>query len=224
MKKRNEKKLGCLLAAGLMMASLTGCEDFWGWGDICDDTYSVSKPIIYLYPETVTEVSVQLDFDGNLTTTYPAYNGGWEVTAYPDGTLLNHADGQEYSYLFWEGDSDTQYDLSEGWCIPGDETAAFLQETLSQIGLTPKEYNEFIVYWLPMMEGNAYNLITFQGDAYTDSAPLSISPEPDSLLRVFMAWMPLDSPVEVDPPEIESFERNGFTVVEWGGAEIENVQ
>ncbi len=224
MKKRNGKKLGCLLAAGLMMVSLTGCEDFWGWGDACDDTYSVSKPIIYLYPETVTEVSVQLDFDGDLTTTYPAYNGGWEVTAYPGGTLLNHADGKEYSYLFWEGDSDTQYDLSEGWCVPGDETAAFLQDTLSQIGLTPKEYNEFIVYWLPMMEENPYNLITFQGDAYTDSAPLTISPEPESLLRVFMAWMPLESPVEIDPPEIESFKRNGFTVVEWGGAEIENVQ
>ena len=213
------KKGFTLVLAGLFTAGiLTGCIGNESTGN--ESEVREAKPVIYLYPETVTEVSVQLDFDGDLTTTYPTYNGGWEVTAYPGGTLLNHADGREYSYLFWEGDSDTQYDLSEGWCIPGDETAAFLQDTLSQIGLTPKEYNEFIVYWLPIMEENAYNLITFQGDAYTDSAPLTISPEPDSLLRVFMAWMPLESPVEIDPPEIESFERNGFTVVEWGGAEI----
>ena len=95
-----------------------------------------------------------------------------------------------------------------------------MQETLAEIGLTPREYNEFIVYWLPLMEDNPYNLITFQGDAYTDGAKLSITPKPDSLLRVFMAWMPLEEPMEIDAPEIKPFERNGFTVVEWGGAEI----
>ena len=204
-----------LLAAGI----LTGC---------VNDAESAksAKPVIYLYPETAIEVSVELDFDGTLTTTYPAYRDVWKVTASPDGTLINHADGQEYSYLFWEGDSPANYDLTEGWCIPGDETAEFLQKTLAEIGLTPREYNEFIVYWLPLMENNPYNLITFQGNAYTDGAKLSITPEPDSLLRVFMAWMPLDEPVEIEPPETQPFEREGFTVVEWGGAEIgkENVR
>ena len=36
------------------------------------------------------------------TYTYPTYNDGWEVTAYPDGRLINKADGTEH-YLFWEG-------------------------------------------------------------------------------------------------------------------------
>lgn len=39
------------------------------------------------------------------------------------------------------------------------------------------------------------------------------------MLRVFMAWQPLDEPVEIEPQVLESFEREGFTVVEWGGAE-----
>ena len=41
-----------------------------------------------------------------------------------------------------------------------------------------------------------------------------------------MAWMPLEEPVEIDAPAIQPFEREGFTVVEWGGAEIgkENVR
>lgn len=52
------------------------------------------------------------------------------------------------------------------------------------MGLTPKEYNEFIVYWLPQMQKNKYNYITFQNEAYTGSAVLNINPKSDSMLRV----------------------------------------
>jgi hypothetical protein len=178
------------------------------------------KPVIYLYPAQETEVTVTLDFQGELTATYPAYNNGWTVLAEPDGTLTNLADGKEYSYLFWEGVADAQYDLSSGFVVDGENTAQFLQETLSAMGLTPKEYNEFIVYWLPQMQGNPYNLISFQTEAYTDCAVLNITPEPDSVLRVFMAWRGLEEPVDVTPQELSGFERAGFTVVEWGGAEV----
>ena len=50
-----------------------------------------AKPVIYLYPEEETTVSVQLDYTGQLTTTYPAYGDGWTVTAHPDGTLTDPA-------------------------------------------------------------------------------------------------------------------------------------
>lgn len=182
---------------------------------------SDAKPVIYLYPEETTEVSVKLDYSGELTTTYPAYGDGWEVLAEPDGTLTNLADGKEYSYLFWEGESDTSYDFSEGFVVKGSDTAAFLQDTLARMGMTPREYNEMIVYWLPRMEQNPYNFISFQTDVYTSAAKLAISPEPDSLLRVFMAWKPLSKPLDVPPQEILPFEREGFTVVEWGGAEVD---
>ena len=70
------------------------------------------------------------------------------------------------------------------------------------------------------MEPNPYNLIAFQSAAYTDHARLTITPEPDSLLRVFMAWQPLDGQTDIPPQDLPAFERTGFTVVEWGGAEI----
>lgn len=180
----------------------------------------VDKPVIYLYPERETEVDVWLDYNGSLLCTYPAYEGGWHVTARPDGTLIDQATGKEYSYLFWEGSSNVAYDLSSGYVVAGEDTAAFLQETLAAMGLTPKEYNEFIVYWLPKMQGNAYNLITFQTTAYTESARLTVSPQPDSVLRIFMAWQALAAPIEVEKPTIQPFVREGFVVVEWGGTEI----
>ena len=179
-----------------------------------------AKPVIYLYPEFAQEIEVKLDYAGELTCTYPAYKDGWRVVAYPDGTLVDRATGNEYSYLFWEGISHTEYDFSRGYVIAGEDTAEFLEATLAELGLNRTEANEFIVYWLPRMQGNPYNLISFQHERYTDAAKLTITPKPDSVLRVFMAYQALDEKVEVEEPVIEPFERNGFTVVEWGGAEI----
>ncbi len=179
------------------------------------------KPVIYLYPQSEQNVMVQLDYQGKLIADYPAYDNGWNVTAYPDGHLINHADNQEYSYLFWEGQPSqpVNWDLSTGFVVKGSETREFLQEKLAQLGLTAKEYNEFIVYWYPKMKDNAYNLIHFAGEQYTAMAPLTITPKPDSMLRVFMVFKPLVKEIAVKPQEIQPFERRGFTVVEWGGAE-----
>lgn len=180
------------------------------------------KPVIYLYPEEETDVHVELDLTtSDLATTYPKYNNGWDITAYPDGTLLNKADGTHHRYLFWDSTNcRTQFDFSKGFCVAGSDTESFLKEKLTYMGLTEEEMNEFIVYWLPRMEHNAYNLIAFQGNVYTDSAKLNITPTPDSLLRVFMTYVPLEKAVDIEPQQFETFERNGFTVVEWGGSEI----
>lgn len=177
------------------------------------------KPVIYLYPEEETKVEVNLDYSGKLTCTYPFYNEGWKVTASPDG-MLTDVNGQTYNYLYWEGICDTEYDFSRGFCVPGCETASFLESSLEQLGLNRKEANEFIVYWLPLMQENPYNLISFQTDVYTQSARLHIEPAPDTLIRVFMAWKPTDSFVDISLQTLESIERTGFTVVEWGGSKI----
>lgn len=186
-----------------------------------DNGGAMCKPVIYLYPEETMDINVTIDLgnDGYFTCTYPDYdlNHGWTVTANPDGTLINHADGREYSYLYWEGESDTKWDLSSGFIVKGSETAAFLQDKLAYLGLIPREYNEFIVYWLPLMQNNNYNLITFQTTMYENSASLNISPEPDNVLRVFMAYMPLENEIDIPEQTIAPFERTGFSVIEWGG-------
>ena len=103
--------------------------------------------------------------------------------------------------------------------MAGSDTAAFLEDALEQLGLSRAEANEFIIYWLPRMQENAYNLIAFQHEAYTESARLTITPEPDTLIRVFMAYRPLEKAVEIAPQPLTAPERTGFTAVEWGGAE-----
>ncbi len=183
------------------------------------DPNACYKPVVYLYPEKEMEVSVNLMLNGRLTCTYPAYNKGWKVTAFPDGTLIDKK-GQSYNYLYWEGETNVQYDLSEGFCVKGEDTAEFLENALEQLGLTRREANEFIVYWLPMMEQNPYNIISFQTDIYTDAAKLQIDPMPDTMIRVFMAWKKSDSFIKLPTQELSAQEREGFTVVEWGGTEL----
>ena len=177
------------------------------------------KPVIYLYPEKEMQVSVDLTLDGRLTCTYPAYNNGWTVTASCDGTLTD-AKGQTYNYLYWEGETYAQYDLSKGFCVKGEDTAEFLETALDKLGLSRSEANEFIVYWLPLMEQNEYNIISFQTDIYTDAAQLEVNPAPDTLIRVFMAWQASENLVDLLEQELTAPERTGFTVVEWGGTEI----
>lgn len=208
------KKFMLMLLALTMLVSMTACNPPW-------EPIAAEKPVIYLYPEEEMDVKVSLSYDGNIICTYPEYGDGWYVVASPDGMLHDKKTGKEYSYLFWEGVSDVAWNMTRGYVVKGSETAMFLEETLTKMGLSPRERNDFITYWLPRMVNNPYNLITFQNELYTESAVLSITPTPDSLLRVFMVYQPLEKPIEIEAPEIKSFEREGFTVVEWGGAELQ---
>ena len=212
MRKQWMKKVWTLLLSVLVLLTLCACGPR-------EEMVAEEKPVIYLYPETETRVTVKLDLSGELTCTYPAYDGGWVVTAAPDGTLTDEH-GRTYNYLYWEGEGTEAYDFSKGFCVAGSDTAAFLEDALDRLGLTRREANEFLVYWLPRMQDNPYNLIAFQQEAYTESAKLTVSPQPDSVLRVFMAWKPLARPVDVPAQTLPGFERRGFTLVEWGGAEV----
>ncbi len=179
-----------------------------------------AKPVIYLYPTEPTECSVRVDIDGVLTCTYPDHGtDGWQgFTACPDGTLI-FPDGQEYYCLYWEGLQRTAPDFTTGFCVRGCDTAAFLADALPKLGLSPREAQEMIIYWLPRMQDNAYNVISFQTTAYTDGARLDVTPAPDTLIRVFMAWYGTDEAVDLPAQTLTAPERTGFTLVEWGGTE-----
>lgn len=88
------------------------------------------------------------------------------------------------------------------------------------MGLNNQEINDFIVYWLPIMKHNEYNLIAFQTTSYEDNVKLNITPKPDSILRVFMADEAIDKYIEIPEQRLCTFNRNGFAVAEWGGTEV----
>ena len=113
-----------------------------------------------------------------------------------------------------------EYDFFTGYCVKGSETEAFLRDKLPELGLNDAETNEFLRFWLPDMENNPYNIISFQDKTYQRGAKLTVNPAPDTMIRVFMAWYPSDSYVKINPQMLDTPSRQGFTVVEWGGNRV----
>ena len=186
----------------------------------CDNDTSIKKPIIYLYPIEETKVEVTLSNSNLLTTSYPKYHDNWKVTAYPDGTLIDE-NGRKYYGLYWEGKNHKKDIKEEGFVVKGDETVPFLEEKLEILGLTEKEANEFIIYWLPVLEKNHYNYYYFETlEEMNQYMNVSITPKPDTIIRITMNYKPLKEKIEVKEQTLSTVERKGFTVVEWGGSEI----
>lgn len=182
----------------------------------------LEKPIIYLYPVERTEVNIKLGNPEYLSCTYPKYEDVWKVIANPDGNLIDKKTGRNLYALYWEGENiPKQINMQEGFCIKGEDTAKFLEEKLEILGLTEREAEEFIIYWLPKMEDNKYNYIRFETiEEQNDSMPLDVTPRPDSIIRIMMDWKALDEKIEVNEQKLVPPEREGFTLVEWGGSEL----
>jgi hypothetical protein len=70
------------------------------------------------------------------------------------------------------------------------------------------------------MEKNPYNKISFQTKDYTENAKLTVNPKPDSEIRIFMVYQASNYFVETEEQTLQEGERTGFTLIEWGGCEI----
>lgn len=190
--------------------------------NIINNAPDFKKPIIYLYPEEETEVSVKLDNKNQITTSYPKYIDGWNVLAKPNGDLTDLETGKNLYALYYESDAIVPAEIKEdGFIVKGEDIAEFLEEKLAALGLTDREAEEFIVYWLPRLQENEYNYIRFATmEEINENMILDINPAPDTTIRVLMTYKGLESPIEVKEQELSTPERTGFTVVEWGGTEI----
>ena len=180
------------------------------------------KPIIYLYPTDETEISVKLLKDNNLTCSYPKYQDKWNVLAQPNGNLKDLNTNRELYSLYYESKNEIEFKIeNDGFIVKREDTIKFLEEKLAILGLTEREAEEFIIYWLPKLESNNYNYIRFATlDEINTNMPLEINPNPDTIIRILMTFKGLDNPINVQEQKLSTPERNGFVAVEWGGTEI----
>jgi hypothetical protein len=184
------------------------------------------KPAIYLYPEATTKVRVELSFTCEFTCVYPGFDDtkaqAWDVTAQPTGriTLKN---GRTVPYLFWEGYRplpNSEWDSRSGFLVKGKDAEPFLEASLRQLGLNDDELFEFVVYWAPLLSRQELSFVRFLTDVYAEHHPIVVEPSPTTQIRVFMLVQP-GSPemaADVTPQTLRAPAREGFTLVEWGGA------
>ena len=176
-----------------------------------------AKPILYLYPEKDnTKISISFAKNQLLSTTYPKYKQKWEVNANKDGSL--YINNQYYYALYWEENKYQHQKFEEGFYVTKDNAINFLEEKLTILGLNAKERNEFIMYWLPVLEKNEKSLVYFEQTTERENFnKLLIEPKPDSLLRIAIHIKKVDKEIKIKEQVLNTFKRNGFTAVEWGG-------
>lgn len=180
------------------------------------------KPIIYIYPEKEEEVEVTLLDKEQLTCSYPKYEDTWKVKASPNGDLIDLNTGNKLYSLYYESKNKEAYKVEkDGFCIKREDIVSFLEEKLEILGLNYKEKEEFIVYWLPQLEKYDYDYIRFADlQEIENNMGLEINPKPETIIRIMMVWKGLNKPVDVNEQELIKVTRNGYTIVEWGGTEI----
>ena len=169
-------------------------------------------PYIYLYPETQTDISVELGLvpSGQIIESEPPYNNGWNVNVLPDGTI----DGN-FEYLYYESLQSVPLDYRHGWVLDGNDLENELLNLLASFGFAEKEIDDFIEFWIPKL-GNADYYSVYPQDVES-FVTLNISPQPDNILRVLLLIIPLANKINIPfPPKPKAFIRNGFAVAEWG--------
>ena len=127
--------------------------------DLNDDMV-VKKPVLYLYPEEDMNVKVTFENKNTLLSTYPKYKDEWNVFVKKDGTLIDK-NGREYYALYWDENINHKEKFKTGFYVKSKNSIKFLEEKLFEMGFTDKEANEFIMYWLPIMEHGGDNLVHF---------------------------------------------------------------
>ncbi len=175
----------------------------------------VYKPNIYLYPEEETAFSVRFGTPELLTVTDPLYEGIWQGSALPDGTLT--VGENTYGFLFYESVTEPWlYQCEEGFVIPADDRAAAFTRILTAYGLNEQEIADFNAFWCGKLESGCDYAMYPQLTQTVDAAmPVTISPQPDTVFRIWFAFVRDDTPQREAVPE--ALTRDGFTAVEWGG-------
>jgi hypothetical protein len=189
-----------------------------GYSDYFFPNYYIldSKPNIYLYPQFTIELDLNISFPhtGKVVVSIPEYPEQWRnLQIEPDGKI-----NEQYNYLFYESIQPNVFQKTKGWVVELENLEDFFKKNLQKSGFNQTEINDFIEHWIPILIDSQYYAIYPQYNKQLDPLiQLNFSKQPDSILRLTYFVEKLHSnEIELEKPEIPSFERTGFVVTEWG--------
>jgi hypothetical protein len=192
-----------------------------------DEMIMVDKPVIYLYGSEKQNAKIKIKPKGAFTFTYPLIgsNNIWDATISDKGIIVGN---KIFPYLFYETKmQDLTFtncdDILEGSVVSKLEVISFLEESLTKLNLNSNEKTDFITYWAPKMILHEKMFVQFWTEKQYDRiATIKVHPQPENMLRVFMVYAPIENGIVIEssPQQLHPVNRNGFTVIEWGGSEL----
>ncbi len=187
----------------------------------------VDKPVIYAYGSTGNGFEIGIQPKGEFTFTYPIISSqnSWTGTITADGIAIEK---KVFPYLFYESKMTNLNFLQEnnsfeGSVVSKEQVVSFLENSLTDLNLNNQEKTDFITYWAPRMINHDRVFIQFWTKSdYDIISSIDVSPKPDNIGRVFMTYAPLNANQKViaTPQVLTPIQREGFTIIEWGGSEL----
>ena len=111
-------------------------------------------------------------------------------------------------------------DLESGFVVGTKNLESELRSKLTIIGLNNKETDDMMEYWLPQMLAKNkpfYRFSLLQNNELDKLFPMTITPKPQSSIRVFLDWDALDTNTTIPTQKLITYPRTDYTMVEWGG-------
>ncbi len=203
------------------------------------------KPAIYLYPEKTTQISVKLDKTIKYNNVIPKYKKGWFVEAEPNGYLrdlqpkytkcskLPYKEfGFEYSkqaceinkypYIYWDGVQLVKPlpKKEVGFIVAKNDIESFLTARADEMKFLETEKSEFVRYWKKQMQDTNwknFKVYFLQNEEVDDYYPIYVEPKPVSSNRVQIIISKAKKNEKLPAQTLVPFNRDGYTLVEWGG-------
>lgn len=176
------------------------------------------KPNIYIYPEEAMDVAVQFKAPQSLIKMIPDYTGIWDVHVDVDGRIYTE-EGYAYDYLFYECETNPNlFETEEGFLIHAESRLEQFEDILNKYGFNQQEISDFTEFWcMKLEEGKDYVMYPQMTELVDNAMEIDISPKPDTCVRMWFVFEEYAGNMTVETPQIEKIEREGYTVIEWGG-------
>jgi|SRR5581483_8946122 len=184
-------------------------------------------PAIWLYPERECDADVELEFQGNgfMTVSTPPYQAKWRIQIDPAIPYARYRERygfqSHHEFLDYDGLREGPYQLTNGWCIRQRDFMAWQRDVLPKCGFSESEIESAVYYYGRMLMDNKYpgDYVTIYPQDTTiveQSVKLRVAPLPDTVMRMWFYLNFSSVAQKVNKPDIPSFTRRGFVVVEMG--------
>lgn len=181
-----------------------------------------SKPVVYLYPEGKSEITVKVKpVKGAITISDPYYpEDGWKVIA--DRNSVISYENTIYPYLYYETEVAGYEIPKDGFVFEKENIDTDLRNLVERLGLVGRETDEFVKYWVDRFKKDIRTKYIFVGVISQDEmdrvVPLEITPRPATNIRVRLYFKGVAGGYTPQAPMLSEIKtRKGFTMVEWGG-------
>ncbi len=197
------------------------------------------KPVIYAYSDKSLQFDLTITPTGKFSFTYPQINENntWVGMQIDTNGKLTDNKGKQFPYLFWESINEpfafNYKKIQSKWAgslVDQKDIVAFLENKLTELGLTSIEQTDFITFWAPRMTHYSSCFVQFLVDEeYDQVAAMKCTPAPQNCRRVYLLFTGMESTSSQAQmikqnaivQHFTSFDRSGFTILEWGGSELE---